>query len=334
MKLPSVWIPPGRSSVSGENASLNRECWDWTIDPEAGARPAFPPSVVVAVKALACELPAEHGIPLSRFSIPDIHREVLRRGLVASLGESTLWRWLSQDAIRPWRFRTWIFPRDPAFEEKAGRVLDLYQRIWQGEPLGDHDFVISTDEKTSIQARFRKHPTRPPSPGREMRVEAEYHRKGALIYLAAWDIQRARLFGRCEPKMSITAFDQLVHQVMSQQPYCSASRVFWIMDNVSSHRGQACADRLRRQWPNLHAVHTPVHASWLNQIEIYFSVVQRKVLSPNDFQDLQQLETRLLDFQDHYQEIARPFAWKFTRGDLKTLLTKLRQPRSVFAPAA
>ena len=200
--------------------------------------------------------------------------------------------------------------------------------------MGDNDFVISTDEKTSIQARLRKHPTSPPSPGREMRVEAEYHRQGALIYLAAWDIHQARLFGRCEPKMSITAFDRLVDQVMSQQPYCSASRVFWIMDNVSSHRGQACVDRLRRQWPNLQAVHTPVHASWLNQIEIYFSVVQRKVLSPNDFEDLQQLENRLLEFQDHYQEIARPFAWKFTRRDLEKMLTRLAQQRSALSPAA
>lgn len=304
------------------------------ISPVAGVRPAFPPSVVVAVKALACELPYEHGIPLSRFSIPEIRREVVRQGLVASIGNSTLWRWLSQDAIRPWRFRSWIFPRDPCFEQKASPILDLYQGIWQGKPLAVDEFVICTDEKTSIQARCRKHSTLPPAPGREGRVEAEYFRRGALIYLAAWDVQHARIFGRCESKMSIQAFDRLVDQVMSQPPYSSASRVFWIMDNVSSHRGQACVERLRGRWPNLQVLHTPVHASWLNQVEIYFSIVQRKVLTPNDFQDLAELENRLLDFQVHYQKIATPFDWKYTREDLSRLLAKLRRHDSAVLPPA
>jgi len=85
--------------------------------------------VVIAVKALACELPCDSGLPLSRYSIPELKREVLRRGLVASIGETTLWRWLDEDAIRPWRHRSWIFPRDPEFESKAGRILDLYEGV-------------------------------------------------------------------------------------------------------------------------------------------------------------------------------------------------------------
>jgi hypothetical protein len=131
---------------------------------EAGVRPAFPPSLVVQVKALACELPLRKGLPLSRFSIADIRQEVLAQGLVAEISEATIWRWLSQDAIRPWRYRSWIFPRDPLFLEKAAPILDLYQGVWQGQPLGPQDFVLCADEKPSIQARRRKHPSLPPAP--------------------------------------------------------------------------------------------------------------------------------------------------------------------------
>lgn len=279
--------------------------------------------MVVAVKALACELPYEHGLPLSRLSIPEIRHEAVRRGLVASIGETTVWRWLSEDALRPWCHRSWIFPRDPAFAQKAGRVLDLYAGTWEGAPLLSTDYVISTDEKTSIQARGRKHATLAPRPGRPMRVEHEYKRLGAWTYLAAWDVRRAKVYGRCVPKMGIAAFDALVEQVMSQEPYRSATRVFWIMDNCSSHRGERCAERLRKRWPAIIVVHTPFHASWLNQVEIYFSVVQRKVLTPNDFASLAALEARLLRFQEHYERVARPFEWKFTRTDLARLLSKL-----------
>jgi DDE superfamily endonuclease len=288
---------------------------------------SFPPDIVVAVKALACELPSQLGLPLSRFSMSEIRREVIQRGLVASIGETTLWRWLSEDAIRPWHHRSWIFPRDPDFASKAGRVLDLYEGLWQGEPLGPNVYVLCADEKTSIQARRRKHRTLAPAPGDPIRVEHEYVRKGAWAYLAAWDVHQARIFGRCEAKTGIRPFERLVRQVMSQQPYCSASRVFWVVDNGSSHRGPRCQRRLARRWPNLVVVHTPVHASWLNQVEIYFSVIQRKVLTPNDFNSLTALENRLLDFQAHYQAVARPFQWRFTRNHLHALLEKLAAPR-------
>jgi hypothetical protein len=122
-----------------------------------------------------------------------------------------------------------------------------------------------------------------------MRVEHEYERGGALAYLAAWDVHQARLFGRCEPTTGIAPFGRLVDQVMSTAPYASAERVFWVVDNGSSHRGQASVDRLQGAWPNLRLVHLPIHAFWLNQIEIYFSIVQRKVLNPNDFTDLSEV---------------------------------------------
>ncbi len=275
------------------------------------------------VKALACELPATRGLPLSRLSTADIVREAQRCGLVATLSDKTVWRWLHEDAIRPWQHRTWIFPRDPDFAAKAGRILDLYAREWEGRPLHAEEFVLCADEKTSIQARLRCHATQPPGPGTPMRVEHEYTRGGAWAYLAALDVHRAKLFGRCEATTGIAPFERLVAQVMTQPPYRDARRVFWILDNGSSHRGAPCIRRLQAAYPTLVPVHSPVHASWLNQIEIYFSIVQRKVLTPNDFTSLTEVEVRLLGFQEYYQSIARPFVWQFTRADLAALMRKL-----------
>jgi len=273
------------------------------------------------------------GLPLARLHVPDIRAEVLRRGLVAEISDATIWRWLSDDAIAPWRHRSWIFPRDPDFEVKAGRVLDLYAGRFEGRRLGRREYVVSADEKTSIQARRRCHPSLPPGPGRAMRVEFEYERGGALQYLAAWDVQRAKLFGRCEPATGIEPFGRLVAQVMNQLPYRTARRVFWIVDNGSSHRGQASVERLETAWPNLRLIHLPVHASWLNQIEIYFSVIQRKVLSPNDFADLDAVERRLLAFGERYEQLATPFEWKFTRADLRRLMVRLERSAPVGAAA-
>src|SRR5207253_2125154 len=169
-------IPLGRSSASGASDSPWRGSRVWKTNLGAGAPPAFPPSVVVQVKALACELPYRLGLPLSRLSLSEIQREVITQGIVGEISGSTLWRWLSADALRPWRHRSWIFPRDPQFAEKAGRILDLYERRWNGGPLRASEFVLCADEKTSIQARCRKHSSLAPSPARPMRVEHEYHR--------------------------------------------------------------------------------------------------------------------------------------------------------------
>lgn len=276
----------------------------------------------MAVKALACELPTATGTPLGRWHCADLARAAVDQGITASISDTTIWRWLSADAIKPWRHRSWIFPRDPDFAVKAARVLDLYARTLDDAPLGPNDYVISADEKTSIQARVRTHPTQPPAAGRPTRVEHEYDRGGALAYLAAWDVGRAKIFGRCEATTGIDPFMRLVDDVMTTQPYASARRVFWIVDNGSSHRGAASVTRLRDTHNNAHLVHLPIHASWLNQVEIYFSVIQRKVLTPNDFADLAEVEARLLAFQDHYEQIAVPFEWKFTTADLHALLAR------------
>ena len=290
--------------------------------PRSGRPPAFTATDRAEAVALACALPAESGVPLSKWSGPDLARELAaRRGIAASA--STVRRWLASDALKPWQHRSWISVRDPQFAAKAARVLDLYARIWDGRPLGDNDYVICADEKTSIQARCRCHPTLPPGKARAMRVEHDYDRGGALAYLAAWDVHRGQVTGRCEDTTGIAPFARLVAQVMTTEPYASADRVFWITDNGSSHRGATAAERMASTWPTAQLIHLPAHASWLDQAEIYFSVVQRKALTPNDFTGLDQIRDRLAAFETRYNAIARPFTWRFTRADLSDLLRRI-----------
>jgi hypothetical protein len=287
---------------------------------------------VAEVKALACELPATQGLPLSRFSRTELHRLVVQRGLTEA-SASTIWRWLHDDALKPWQQRSWLFVRDPRFAVKAGRVLDLYQRRFQGRRLRPDEYVICADEKSQLQALGRKQATQPPAPGRGARFEFDYRRNGTIAYLAGWDVHHANLFDRVEDKTGIKPFGRLVDDVMTTEPYASARTVFWIVDNGSSHAGQASIDRLESAYSNLRLIHLPIHASWLNQIELYFSIVQRKALTPNDFDSLNALGERLLRFGDHYRQIAQPFEWTFTRADLHHLLARIEahEPRLTLA---
>lgn len=279
------------------------------------------------VQAVACEAVYRNQLPLSRLSLADLTIQA-RLALGKAISRNTVRRILDTSAIKPWRYEYWIFPRDPRFAEKAGVIVDLYAGLWQGRPLSPRDCLLSADEKTSIQARIRCHPSLDPAPGRPRRIEHEYERGGALQYLAAWDVRRGYVMGRCEPSTGIEPFGRLVAQVMKQEPYRSAKRVFWVVDNGSSHRGQAAAKRLAQAYANLILVHTPVHASWLNQVEIYFSIIQRKVLTPNDFASLEEVEQRLHLYEDLSNQQPRPFNWTFDRAKLEKFLQRLEAKRA------
>jgi hypothetical protein len=287
------------------------------------------------VKAVACELPARYGLPLGRFSRTELYRLVIELA-VTEASASTIWRWLHEDAIRPWQQQCWIYRRDPEFAVKAGRALDLYARVFEGKRLYPDEYVISADEKSQLQALGRRHETSAPSPGRPSRYEFEYERGGTLAYLAAWDVHHANLFDRVEAKTGIEPFGRLVEQVMSTEPYASARTVYWIVDNGSSHAGKTSIKRMQDRWPTARLIHLPVHASWLNQIELYFSIVQRKALTPNDLATLDALAERLLGFAEHYRQIARPFEWTFTREDLNNLIERIdrHEPQPELAVAA
>jgi hypothetical protein len=300
------------------------------MPPAEAGRFGFPPLDQALVKAVACEAVHHTGLPLRRLSTADIAVQA-SRALGKPISPSTVWRLLDAAAIKPWRYKYWIVPRDPQFADKAGRVLDVYAGSWQGEPLGPQDHIISAEEKTSLQARIRCHPSLPPAPGRARRIEHEYERGGALQYLAAWDVRRGIVMGRCEPSTGIEPFGRLVTQVMEREPYCAAERVFWVVDNGSSHRGQAAIRRLTKAYANLIVVHTPVHASWLNQVEIYCSIVQRKVLTPNDCASLEEVEQRLHLYAELANRQPRPFEWKFTRAKLAEFLKRLEAHGAMMA---
>jgi hypothetical protein len=297
---------------------------------DGGANRFFPPLDQALVKAMACELVAETQQPLSRQSLADVTARA-HKALGKPLSRSTVWRILDTDAIKPWRYKYWIFPRDPHFAEKAGPILDLYAGLWQGQPLGPKDHILSADEKTSIQARIRCHPSLPPAPDRPAHIEHEYERGGALQYLAAWDVRRGYVMGRCEPTTGIEPFGRLIHQVLAEEPYRSGERLFWIVDNGSSHRGEAAKKRLRQADSRIIVVHTPVHASWLNQVEIYFSIIQRKVLTPNDFADLEAIRLRLALYEELSNQSPTPFQWKFDRTKLAALLVKIEARQMALA---
>ncbi len=250
-----------------------RRCDGLRDRPRSGRPLAITPATRALVVATACERPADRDVPLRRYSLSELTTQVAHQlqtehAELVVPSRSAIWRVLIHDALRPWRYRSWIFPRDPHFLERAGPVLDLYACQWQGRPLWADEYVLSADEKTSIQVRRRLHSTLPIGPHQAMRVDHEYERAGVLQYLAAWDVHRAVVFGRCEPKTGKAAFARLVDDVMNQEPYCSARRVFWIVDNGSSHRGERAAEELRARHPRIVIVHTPTYASWLNQIEV------------------------------------------------------------------
>jgi transposase len=292
--------------------------------PRSGRPPMFSTPQVTQVKAIACQLPAQRGIPLSRFSLYEIQQEVERCALITSISTGTIWRILHQDALRPWYHQSWLFPTDPDFMYKAGRVLELYEGIWEEEPLGLQDYIISADEKSQLQILNRPLPTLPPGMRQPIRVEHTYERKGTVAYLAALDIHSGHIFGRVDESTGILPFQNLVEMVMEQEPYASADRVFWIVDNGSSHYTTTFPKRLKEAYENAIAVHLPLHASWLNQIEIYFSILQRKALTPNDLTDREAMEDRLLGFQERYNRTAKPFDWQFTRQDLEERIERIR----------
>jgi transposase len=296
--------------------------------PRSGRPSAFSAVQIAEIKAIACEKPSELQLPLSRFSLAEIMVWIKQAEIAPTVSLSSVWRLLHQAAIRPWYYRAWLFPRDPAFTAKAGVILDLYQRCWQGQALGPDDYIISADEKSGLQILQRPHPTLPPMPHQVGRYEFEYVRHGTLAYLAALDVFNGQVFGRIEATTGIEPFGRLVDQVMQQAPYGSARRVFWLVDGGSSHHPSTSPARLQGCYPNITVVHTPTHASWLNQVEIYFSILQRKALTPMDADDRLQLAERILCFQDYYNRTARPFNWKFTRDDLQERLQAISDPKS------
>jgi transposase len=292
-------------------------------EPRSGCPPTFTPTQIAEIKAVACELPCTLDLPFSRLSLSEMQGYVIEQKVVPTISIGKLWSILDKDAIRPWYHHSWLFPRDPCFVKKANPILDLYQGLFQGRPLRAREYILCFDQKTSIQARARVHVSVPPGPKRPQLVEHEYEREGALNLLALWDVHRGQAFGRCYARRGRAEVEAFLDEALARPPYDSARTNHLILDNCSSQHPSTFPTWIAQHHRSVQLHYLPTHASWLNQIEIFFSIVQRKALTPNNFRDLQLLAERLLEFVTFYNRTARPFAWNFTRDDLEERLKLL-----------
>lgn len=288
-----------------------------TDEPRSGCPPTYDDTDRATIIALACELPATQQLPLSRMSSSDIHAEASRE-LNPCPSRSTIAAWLAQAAIRPWTYTSWVTPRDPQFEQKAAPVLDLYNGLWDGEELSERDVVICADEKTGIQARSRRRS--PPGPHTPNHVEHQYERHGTCSYQAALIVGTGEVVGHCVDSNTRANFEILVEAVMAH-PICRrADRVFWITDNGSAHHPNTFIWWLKKQYTNVEGLHLPTGASWLNQMELYFSVLTRKALAGESFASVSALRDRIDGFEDRWNRAPTPIKWTYTSEQLRQLL--------------
>lgn len=276
---------------------------------------------MTTVKAVACDRAGARARGLPFFSLRDLTARVIEELALDKLAPSTVWQILDRDALKPWQYRSWIFPRDPEFAARAGVVLDLYGRVYQDQPLTARDFIFSGDEKPGLLLRSRCHPTVVPSPGHCGLQEFEYRRHGTAVLLSLMEIGSGRVFHRTVPKNGIVPFQALLQEVVEQEPYRSARRLFFVVDNGGSHSRQKFQSRLdewfpQPEYPEMIAVHLPKHASWLNQVELFFSLVGRKALRRFECRSREEMANHLDRFISAHNATPHPFNWRFTKEDL------------------
>jgi hypothetical protein len=262
--------------------------------------------VTTQLVKLACELPDQAGRSLSLWTCAELARTVVERGVVDSISPQSVQRILFSQKLRPWRVHHWLSPKvpmDEAFRATVLEVLTLYTR-----PLDDDEQVWSLDEKTSLQPRTRSAPNRPARPGGlPLRVEHEYDRKGATHLLAAMDTRNGRVMGVLRPRKRQVEFIELLDALDAQASY-KVTAIHLVCDNVQMHKGKLVRAWLARH-PRFRTHFTPVHCSWMNQVEQWFSILQRKRLTAPNFHDLVVLKERVLAFIDEWNFSAHPFNW-------------------------
>jgi hypothetical protein len=327
----NVWaLRAGKSRVG---ASVGpRVTFPWPRAQDGAARPLFPPLDQALVKAVACERVAETTQPLRRPSLADV-----TAGTQTARGQpirrSPVWRRRATAAMKPWPYTYGRFPRDPPCAATAGPLLDLDAGTWQGQPLGPTDDLLSADEHTRIQAGLRCHPALPPAPGRPAHSENASARGGARPYLAAWDVRRGDVRGRCDPTTGIEPCGRLGRQGLAQEPYRAGTRLCWIVENGSAPRGDTAKQRLHQVDSCLSLVHTPVQARWLNQVEISCAIIQRQVLTPNDVANVEAIRLRVALSEELSNQRPTPFQWTFDRTKLVTRLAKIDAHQKLLADA-
>jgi transposase len=254
---------------------------------------------------VACERPDLLGRSLSQWDCPELSRQLVRDEVVESISPQTVQRILEAHQLKPWRQHLWLspkVPRDAAFAASVQNVCDLYTR-----ELMPHEAVLSVDEKTSLQPRTRKSPTLPAAPGLPVRVEHEYERKGALNLFAAFDTRTGKVYGRTAERKRQVEFIAFLEQLDRELPP-EKTTVHVVLDNLRMHKGKQVMAWLAKH-PRFVFHHPPVHCSWMNQIEQWFSILQRKRLAIADFADKAELADKLAAFIRDWNENAHPFNW-------------------------
>jgi len=255
---------------------------------------------------LACELPDEARRSLSLWTCAELARTLVSEGAVAAISPQSVQRILESHPLKPWRVHFWLSPkvaRDEAFRSTVREILDLYTR-----PLCPHERVLSLDEKTSLQPRTRTVPTRPAQPGLvPVHLEHEYQRKGALQLFAAFDTRTGEVTGILRRRKRQTDFIELLEKIDGETPE-TVTLIHLLCDNLSVHKGKRVQAWLQKH-PRFRMHFTPVHCSWMNQVEQWFSILQRKRLTAPNFADLDALEERVLAFIAEWNATAHPFAW-------------------------
>lgn len=255
---------------------------------------------------IACERPDDRGRSLSTWFCADIARQLTSEGFVDSISASTVQRILASHKLKPWRTHMWLSPktpRDAEFYARVQEIIDLYTR-----PLGPHEMVLCVDEKTSLQPRTRGQATKPAMPGNvPNRVEHEYKRCGALQLFAAFDTRSGKVYGRTFDRKRQAEFIEFLEHLDAEIP-SSVTSVHFVLDNVSTHHGKLVRAWLARH-PRFVLHFTPVHCSWMNQVEQWFSILQRKRLRIADFKDKADLAAKIQQFIDEWNQAAHPFNW-------------------------
>jgi transposase len=284
--------------------------------PLAAVAPAFfPPEVRAQATSLACQLPAESEIPLARWTYAELAARLVALGIVVGIANSTIWRWFQAERIKPWRYRMWMKVRDPHFLERATVVLQLYE---QAQTLIEHGiWVLCVDEKTSIQAREGEDPPEPPQPGHPMRCAPRYYRRGVLNLFASLSVADGMVAGISRARKTFADFQAFFTEIIvPEATRRGVKTIRMIMDNGPTHAPKQIEGWLATTCESLpftaEVVWLPTYASWLDQIEIWFSVLQRKLLTPSHFSSIEQLEQSLLRFIEHYNQTAKPLEWSYT----------------------
>ena len=272
----------------------------------------FPPAVAAHLVKLACELPDDQQRSLSLWTCAELARTLARDGVVESISSQSVQRILSSYRLKPWRVHYWLNakgPRDEEFRRRTAQICDLYTR-----ELEPYERVLCVDEKTSLQPRTRTFATRAARPGTPLHVEHEYRRSGALQLFAAFDTRSGEVIGVCRQRKRQEDFIELLAEIERQTP-SSVTLIHIVCDNLSVHSGKKVHAWLERH-SRFRFHFTPVHCSWMNQIEQWFSILQRKRLTAPNFLDVADLETKLRSFIAEWNEYAHPFHWSkasFTR---------------------